>query len=362
MIILVPSYEPDHKLVDLIETVIATPAGHQVLVVNDGSDPRFDPVFEQVRLAGATVIEHHPNRGKGYALKRGFDYIAAHCPDQDVVCADSDGQHTPEDIFAVAHRLQAGGDCVVLGARSFTGEIPLRSRFGNAATRVALRATSGLRLQDTQTGLRGYPASLLSWLMSIDGDRFEYELNVLLEARRSAIEVVEVPIATVYIDDNASSHFRPVIDSIRVYLPLVRFSISSLAAAAVDFVLVLALMAMTGNLAVAVVGARISSATLNFTLNRRYVFDPAGRTSLPAAIAGYGTVAIGILIANYTILYLLYERLGIMIGLAKIVTEASLFLASYFLQKHFVFRTRRPQAGTDPHRRHRPVGSAPTQQ
>ena len=162
---------------------------------------------------------------------------------------------------------------------------------------------------------------------------------------RSDIEVIEVPIATVYIDDNASSHFRPVIDSIRVYLPLVRFSMSSLAAAALDFVLVLALMAMTGNLAVAVVGARISSASLNFTLNRRFVFDPAGRTPLPAAIAGYGTVAIGILIANYTILYLLYERLGIMLGLAKLATEVSLFLASYFLQKHFVFGTRRPPSG-----------------
>ncbi len=351
MIILIPSYEPDHKLVDLVGTLRAARAKHQVLVVNDGSGPRFAAVFDQVRSVGATVIEHHPNRGKGYALKRGFDHIITHRPHHDVVCADSDGQHTPEDILAVAQRLQSGGDRVVLGARSFTGRMPLRSRFGNAATRIALRAASGLRLQDTQTGLRGYPASLLPWLVSIDGDRFEYELNVLLEARRSDIEVVEVPIATVYIDGNASSHFRPVIDSIRVYLPLLRFSMSSLAAAALDFVLVLALMATTGNLAVAVVGARISSATLNFTLNRRLVFDPAGRTPLPAAIAGYGAVAIGILIANYTILYLLYERLGIMLGLAKLCTEVSLFLASYFLQKRFVFRTRRP------HVEHRPVGS-----
>ena len=344
MIILIPSYEPDHKLVDLVETLSAAPDGHQVLVVNDGSDPRFDPVFDKVRLFGATVIEHHPNRGKGYALKRGFDYIAGHYPGQDVVCADSDGQHTPDDIFAIANELAPGADHIVLGARSFTGEIPLRSRFGNAATRVALRAASGLRLQDTQTGLRGYPASLLPWLGTIDGDRFEYELNVLLEAKRSDIEVLEVPIATVYIDDNESSHFRPVVDSIRVYLPLVRFSMSSLAAAALDFLLVLVLMAMTGNLAVAVVGARISSASLNFTLNRRFVFDPAGRTPLPAAIAGYGTVAIGILIANYAILYLLYERLGMMLGVAKLATEASLFLASYFFQKRFVFATRRPRA------------------
>jgi len=340
VIILIPSYEPDHKLVALVESIVAAEGGHHVLVVNDGSDPRFDPVFERLRFAGATVIEHEPNRGKGYALKQGFAYVTDNFPDHDVVCADSDGQHTLSDILAVAAAVRSHGDGIVLGARDFSGEIPLRSRFGNAATRIALRAASGLRLQDTQTGLRGYPASLLGWLMTIDGDRFEYELSVLLKARQRGIEVVEVPIATIYIDDNESSHFRPVIDSIRVYLPLLRFSMSSLVAAAVDFVLVLALMALTGNLVIAVVGARVCSAAVNFTMNRRLVFDPTGRTPLPAAIAGYGTVAVGILIANYAILYLLYEQLGIYLGVAKLVTEVSLFLASYTLQKHFVFSRR----------------------
>ena len=116
---------------------------------------------------------------------------------------------------------------------------PLRSRFGNAATRTALRAASGLGLQDTQTGLRGYPPSLVGWLGTVDGERFEYEINVLLEAQRNGIAVHEVPIETIYIDDNASSHFRPLIDSIRVYLPLIKFSMSSLASFALDFVLVL---------------------------------------------------------------------------------------------------------------------------
>ncbi len=343
MIILIPSYEPEHKLVALVESIVATEGEHHVLVVNDGSDPRFDPVFDKVRFAGATVIEHHPNRGKGYALKQGLAYISENCPEQDVVCADSDGQHTLPDILAVAAALRSNDDGIVLGARDFTGEIPLRSRFGNSATRIALRAASGLRLQDTQTGLRGYPASLLSWLMTIDGDRFQYELTVLLEAKQKGIDVVEVPIATIYIDDNQSSHFRPVIDSIRVYLPLIRFSMSSLLAAALDFVMVLALMALISNLVVAVVGARICSASLNFTLNRRLVFDATGRTPLPAAIASYGTVAVGILIANYAILQLLYERLGIYLGLAKLATEVSLFLASYGLQKHFVFSSGRAE-------------------
>ena len=337
MIILIPSYEPDHKLVSLVESIVAAEGEHHVLVVNDGSDPRFDPVFDRAQSAGATVIKHDPNRGKGYALKQGFAYVTHNFPDHDIVCADSDGQHTLSDILAIAAAIRSNGAEIVLGARGFSGEIPLRSRIGNSATRIALRAASGLSLQDTQTGLRGYPASLLGWLMTIEGDRFEYELSVLLKARQTGIEVVEVPIATIYIDDNQSSHFRPVIDSTRVYLPLLRFSMSSLAAAALDFVLVLALMALTGNLVIAVMGARICSASLNFTLNRRLVFDPTGRTPLPAAIAGYGAVAVVVLMANYVILHLLYERLGIHLGLAKLATEVSLFLASYSLQKHFVF-------------------------
>ncbi len=337
MIVLIPAYEPDHKLAQLVDSLCTAPGDHRVLVVNDGSDPRFEEIFDEVRGSGATVIEHHPNRGKGHALKRGFAYISEHFPSQDVVCADSDGQHTVSDIFAIAAELRSTQNGIVLGARGFTGDIPLRSRFGNSATRMALRAASGLQLQDTQTGLRAYPAALLRWLGTIEGDRFEYELNVLLQAKRHNIAVTEVPIATIYIDDNASSHFRPLVDSVRVYLPLVKFAVSSLTAGVLDFVLVLTLVAMTGNLALSVVFARICSATVNFTMNRQLVFDPAGRTPLRTALTGYGIVAVGVLIANYVILHVLYERLGVTLALAKLATDVGLFGASYILQKHLVF-------------------------
>ncbi len=145
MIVLIPAYEPDHKLAQLVDSLCTAPGDHRVLVVNDGSDPRFEEIFDEVRGSGATVIEHHPNRGKGHALKRGFAYISEHFPSQDVVCADSDGQHTVSDIFAIAAELRSTQNGIVLGARGFTGDIPLRSRFGNSATRMALRAASGLQ-------------------------------------------------------------------------------------------------------------------------------------------------------------------------------------------------------------------------
>lgn len=337
MIILIPALEPDAKLVHLVAALTEAPGDHHVLVVNDGSDPRFDPLFEEVRVLGATVISHRPNRGKGFALKLGFSYVASHFPSQSVVCADSDGQHSVSDILLVGAACQSDPNRIVLGSRAFTGEIPLRSRFGNAATRTALRAASGLGLQDTQTGLRGYPPSLVGWLGTVDGERFEYEINLLLEAQRHGIAVHEVPIETIYIDDNASSHFRPLIDSIRVYLPLIKCSMSSLVSFSLDFVLVLVLMALTGNLALSVVVARICSATLNFTVNRRLVFDPAGRSPLPSSIARYAALAAGILVANYGILFVLHTSMSVALPIAKLATEAFLFGASFFIQKHLVF-------------------------
>jgi glycosyltransferase involved in cell wall biosynthesis len=339
MIVLIPSYEPGWALIDLV--VRLTEASEKVVVVSDGSGPEFTAILDEVRILGATVLEYETNRGKGFALKYGLAHIAERCPGEDVICADGDGQHTPAAIRRVADALGEAQGTIVLGARGFDGNVPLRSRFGNTATRVAMRLTSGIKLQDTQTGLRGYPAALLGWLMGIGGDRFEYELNILLEAKLHGIAIEEVPIETVYRDGNSSSHFRPIVDSVRVYLPLVKFGASSLGAAALDFALVIGLVAAGVALLPAVLVARMSSATLNFTVNRRLVFDPTGRTRVGRTLAGYGLVAGAVLVANYGVLYLLYRRLGLNLVLAKIATESVLFLASYHAQRAFVFRSGR---------------------
>jgi len=336
MIVLIPAYEPGWALIDLV--VRLTEASEKVLVVNDGSGPEFTAIVDEVRILGATVLEYKTNRGKGYALKYGLAHIAERYPGEDVICADSDGQHTPAAIQRVADALGEAQGTIVLGARGFDGNVPVRSRFGNTATRLAMRLTSGIRLRDTQTGLRGYPAALLGWLVGIRGDRFEYELNILLEAKQQGIVIQEVPIETVYLDGNSSSHFRPIIDSVRVYLPLVKFAASSLGATTLDFALVIGLVSAGVGLLPAVVVARVSSATLNFTVNRRLVFDPTGRTRVRQTLAGYALVAAAVLVANYGVLYLLYRRFGVNLVLAKIATESVLFLASYHAQRAFVFR------------------------
>lgn len=332
MIILIPSYQPDQRLIDLLATF---PAGQQVVVVDDGSGPDYVLWFARASRMGATVLTHEHNRGKGQALRTGFSWIARHHPGSDVVCADSDGQHTTADIAAVAARLTDTGADMVLGVRSFTGKVPLRSRFGNAVTRGVFHLATGRAIIDTQTGLRAYPARMLGWLCTIEGDRFEYELKVLLAAIREQMTIEQVGIETIYLDENASSHFRPIQDSWLIYRPLLSFCGSSLLAFTVDFVLLSVFLAMGMGLVASIVSARVLSATMNYLVNRSWVFgneDPAPiRETLPRYV-GLAAVLLGGNIVLMNLLTLVTGTLG-----AKILTELILLLISYTVQRLLVF-------------------------
>ncbi|MGC3995299.1 MAG: bifunctional glycosyltransferase family 2/GtrA family protein [Propionicimonas sp.] len=336
MIVLIPSYEPDERLPQLVADLTGVD-GLRVVVVDDGSGPAYATHFDAARRAGAEVLTHPRNRGKGAALRTGFAHVLDTRPGEPVVCADSDGQHTLLDILKVAAAIDGESD-MVLGARRFTGRVPLRSRFGNAVTRGVFALVTGKRLHDTQTGLRGYPHRMLGWLLAVPGDRFEYELELLLRASREGLRVREVEIATVYLAGNASSHFRPVRDSLRIYRPLLAFAGSSLAGFAVDATLVFALYALTANLALSVVAARLISGTVNFLLNRRLVFA-ATDVPLWPSVRRYVLLAAAVLLANLGLMELLTPVLGVVA--AKLLTEVSLFLAGYVVQRRVVF-TRTP--------------------
>ncbi|BCJ40300.1 polysaccharide synthesis protein GtrA [Actinoplanes ianthinogenes] len=337
MLVLIPAYQPDGRLADLVRAL----GRHPVLVVDDGSGPAYAEFFDRARRAGAEVVTLDRNRGKGFALRAGFAHAAAHHPGHDVVCADSDGQHRPADIEAVAARVGAGGAAMVLGVRRFTGTVPVRSRFGNSATRVLFRLVTGIAVTDTQTGLRGYPARMLGWLGRVPGDRFEYELRLLLRAARERLTVEQVEIATVYLDGNRSSHFRPLRDSARVYGPLLGFAASSLLAFAVDAALLAILVSVTGQLVLSAVTARLVSATLNYSINRTAVFD---RVPHRRAAPRYAALAALSLTANVLLLGRLTDLLGSLV-LAKPLTEATLFAAGFLAQRAFVFSRGREARG-----------------
>lgn len=333
VIILIPAFEPDQRLLTLMRTLAVELPHYDIVVVDDGSGPQHKEVFNAAQDLGAQVVTHTHNRGKGAALKTGFAYIRDTYPGSDVVCVDCDGQHRPADIERVANALVSHRSGPVLGVRDFVGDVPLRSRLGNTATKLVFRATTGISLGDTQTGLRGYPAIYLAWLGQVRGTRFEYELEALLSGQRDGQTILQVPIETVYLDDNESSHFRPLVDSARVYWPFLRFVGSSLAAFSVDLVTFLGLASVT-NLALAVIGARLISAGTNYALNQSIVFNSqaSSRRTLPR----YMLLAVILLAANYLSLRFLTGA-GVSLIAAKLGTEAVLAIVSFRLQQRHVF-------------------------
>ena len=221
--------------------------------------------------------------------------------------------------------------------REFTGSVPLRSRLGNDVTALLFRGTTGWRLRDTRTGLRGYPAGDYDWLLEVAGSRYEYELSALLRARELGLEVEEVGIATVYEPGNASSHLRPLRDSARIYAAPLRFTGASLASFVIDWVGVMVLHLLTGSLLVGVVGARPVSGTANFFMNRR-VFRTAPGTVGRTAVR-YAAPVVALVAASYAALRVL-TGIGVPLGAAKVVGDGAIYVVGYPVQRRAVFRER----------------------
>lgn len=334
MHIIIPSYEPDDKLLGVVAD-IKHHLDAKIIVVNDGSGPAYDHFFQACQDSGALLLTHPVNRGKGAALKTAFAYLLENAGEGDtIVTVDSDGQHLVEDIVRVANRTRVEQGRLVLGSRAFVGQVPFRSRFGNKVTAKLFQFVTGQGVTDTQTGLRGFTGEMLPWLLSLDGDRFEYEFNMLLEAKRAGYQLVEEPIETVYLEENKSSHFRPIQDSLRIYAPFVKFMLSASAAALLDMSLFFVLMAVTRNLLLSVVVARVLSAGLQYSLNAHLVFKQSSRRF--RFMVRYALLVVGILACNYLLLNSLVG-LGIGLVFAKLLTETVLFLVSYRMQNNVVF-------------------------
>lgn len=210
--VVIPAYNPGEGFAALVRELIAQ--GMAVLVVNDGSTVGLDS-FDEVDRMGATVLAHPHNRGKGAGLKTAFRHLLDRGFEGVVVTADADGQHLPTDILRVAQTAEQNPRSLVLGVRDVSA-MPGRSRLGNSVTCWLVGVRYGIRVSDTQTGLRAFSSAHLADAISITGDRYEYEMGALLAARHTFSSVVQVPIETVYESGNATSHFSPVADSLRI--------------------------------------------------------------------------------------------------------------------------------------------------
>lgn len=362
-LVLIPSLHPNHLLTEYVDNL--TKAGFtRILIVDDGSGPdrKYQDIFEEINSRdNCTVIGYRENHGKGYALKHGMAYIQQHFPDAPgVVTADSDGQHTAEDVMKLATRLQEKQDSLLVGSRDFSSrnkDIPFKSRAGNRLTSFFYLLLYGQWLPDTQTGLRAFSPKLIPFMMSIPGDRFEYEMNMLIHCSGEKVPFDIVPIDTIYIEDNKSSHFRAFHDSARIYKQLFgnffRYTSSSILSALLDLLIFIVLDKWVLGLFVgdllkktafrngylhvfAAKGiARVCSSIFNYKVNQKYVF---GDASQGTSAWRYALLAVINVVVSSFVIAEINSLLGIDNAILAVITDTILYIINYRIQKAWVFK------------------------
>lgn len=341
--VVIPVYEPEAGLRQLVRRMKEKGCG--LLIVNDGSHRQYDRVFEEL-MDQAVVLRHEKNRGKGAAIRTALQYIRTYEEDCGVVgIMDGDGQHSPEDMERLFRQAEAEPDRLILGVRSVGKAMPLRSRLGNRLTREVFRALSGAYISDTQSGLRAFSTELLPELLEVPGNRYEYETNVLLHCVERGIPVKEIPIKTIYKEPgNSTSHFHVLRDSVRIYREFFKFAGSSLAGFAIDYLLFGLLVWLgpggTAWMSVSNVLARVVSASANYYMNTKLVFR---RGASAATGVQYLLLAAGILFFNSVLLNFYTRTLYLPVMAAKLLTELTLFLVSFLVQRQWIFRKKRKE-------------------
>jgi len=345
--IVLPSLNPDRKFKAVVDGLIEKGFKHLV-IVNDGSDDAHRCWFDAVAEYEQTVVLHHEvNRGKGRALKTAFEYVIASMPDvKGVITIDGDGQHLADDIIACGERMLEQGDKVVLGCRDFNKPgIPPRSVAGNKTTSRLFRLCYGIILSDTQTGLRAIPSAYLPAFCEIEGERFEYETNMLLNMKRMGIAFYEQPIETVYDPDDYSSHYDAIKDSWRIFKVMIKFMLSSFASLLIDLGIFYLVMRFLGAAAgkyaelLATVVARAISSFFNFNANNSVVFE--NKKGYKRALIRYYCLCIPQMLVSAGLVTLInglfVNSLPIVATLIKAAVDTVLFFISYYIQREWVF-------------------------
>lgn len=346
--IILPSLNPDKKFLGVVDGLCEQGFKH-IVVIDDGSDEEHQEFFSSAKTAHPEihVLHHEVNRGKGRGLKTAFEYVEKELPEaKGVITIDGDGQHLVGDIIACGERMLKEGDKVVLGCRDFnTPGIPPRSIAGNKTTARLFRLCYGIKLSDTQTGLRAIPREYLEPFCGIEGERFEYETNMLLNMKRMGIGFIEQPITTVYDPDDYSSHYDAVKDSWRIFKVMFKFLVSSLGSTIIDLTVFYLVMRFFGAAAgkyaelLATAVARAISSFANFNANNSVVFD--NKKGYKRALLRYYCLCIPQMLVSAGLVTLINGLLSnsapFIATLIKFAVDIILFFISYQIQREWVF-------------------------
>lgn len=340
-ILLIPIYQPNESSVRFLST-LDTSSFLKVIVIDDGSGTKYKETFDKIRaIDNVEVISYSVNHGKGHALKVGLNEVQDHYPlAHNIVTADGDGQHLSPDIMKVAKEGEAHPENVYLGSRDFTSvNVPKKSRFGNRFSAFYFRIMSKKKISDTQTGLRSYPISSLDTLISTEGERYEYEMNCLF-ALAPTYPFIELPITTVYENNNKASHFRAIRDSVRIYKMPLEYVAVALTSSLLDFGAYYLLnttlnYGLFGSIALSTVIARLFSGIYNFSLLFGLVYR--GRSSLKGSAIRYLVLFLINMCLSFSLVYAFSLWTGFLSIIIKLFVEFLIFLLDFFFTSTFVF-------------------------
>lgn len=333
-VVLIPAYNPNIDIMN--EFLGKLKASFQnIVIVNDGSSSQYSLFFAKLSTEYPT-INHYKNLGKGRALKTGINYILNNYPNiKAIITADCDGQHTVKDIKKCYHKWQKSKSSLILGCRDFTNQkVPLKSRYGNKITKDIFMLFTGLKISDTQTGLRVIPKEVSSIILDVKGERYEYETNVLLETKKLDIPIVEEKISTIYINDNKESHFNPIKDSIEIYKLFIKYIISSLSSFALDIILFTIFIKLTNKIITSTIISRTISSIYNYLINKNLIFKKNNNKTL----LKYYTLVIIQLAISATITKLLNNYITLNIVIIKIIVDIFIFIINFIIQREIIFK------------------------
>lgn len=344
-LIVIPSLNPDHKFMDLLAELRVWYEG-EIVVVNDGSDLECDDFFSAaVSQFDVKLLKHAVNLGKGRALKTAINYVLNQYPNIDkLIIVDDDGQHSVKDVRNIVNEYTEG--TLALGTRSFGKDVPFRSKAGNLITAKVLKFFTRIDIADTQTGLRAIPQTMLKPLLKTGGERYEFEFNMLMLADEMEIPLVQIPISTIYIDNNSSSHFNPLTDSLKIYKVFIKYLASSLVSSFVDvaiFTILLILFGQTTLLTITLstFGARLTSSLINYLINKNLVFNAKTKD----VFIKYITLVVLQFMASSFFVYSLTRIFNSLHPTyIKVVVDGFLFIVSYTIQQKLIFRSTNNEA------------------
>lgn len=224
IVVIIPAFNPQQSFVPFVQKLFSLNIA-QIVIVNDGSDAKYEGIFEELAtFENCHVIHHDQNYGKGHTLKTAFTYMLARKEKyQGILTVGAHGQHTLEDVKLVLTMTKVFSKGIVLGVRNFRSpDSTFSTYWGNRVTSLFFEILFHRKLLDTQTGLRYIAMKELPWLLDVKGEHFDYDTNMLVAALKRKCPIFEVEMGTLRLKKNSVIHYDEITNAREIIVQMLR--------------------------------------------------------------------------------------------------------------------------------------------